>query len=111
MSPVRRSLVDEILPEDLEDFNVLRDPNTPKPGDIVKFRPYREALDDPSYWERWAWPGSSFRSLSEPHRYLVGKIQAIKPGQSPQTGWYYRISSGMTAYAVPFRNVLGKGDR
>lgn len=70
----------------------LRIPSTPKPGDIVLFRPWGKSLDDVSYWRRYARTSRFFGLDPEPKRELVGRVKAIKRVGDE---FYYRIESGM----------------
>lgn len=35
-------------------IETLRNPDAPKPGDFVLFRPWDKSLEDVSYWRRYA---------------------------------------------------------
>lgn len=69
----------------------LRDPATPKPGDIVLFRPWGKNLEDVSYWRRYANTSRWFGMDPEPKRELFGCVKAIKRVGDE---FYYRIESG-----------------
>ena len=73
----------------------LRNPETPKPGDIVLFRPWDKNLEDTSYWRRYANTSRWFGMDPEPKRELVGRVKAIKRVGDE---FYYRIDSGMTGW-------------
>ena len=89
----------------IEPIDTLRLPTTPKPGDFVRFRPTGKTLDDLRYWDRWAKTSPWFNLDPEPKRYLIGRIKAVK---REGEGFYYRISSGLTAYDVAFSDVIAK---
>jgi hypothetical protein len=91
----------------LESIETLRNPETPKVGDVVRFRPSGKSLENIDYWRRHTWPGRWFSMNPEPQRYLVGKIQTIKRSEE---GFYYRVTSGMMGLDVSFKDVLGKGE-
>lgn len=93
-----------IVPEPIE---TLRNPETSKVGDLVRFRPTGESLEDTDYWRRYAWPGRWFSMTPEPQRFLIGKIRVIKRSGE---GFYYRIESGMTGFDVSYKDVLGRGE-
>jgi len=73
-------------------IELLRDPNTPKPGDLVLFRPFETQLDDVDYWRRYAQTSRWFKMDDEPKRALVGRVKSIKRAGDE---FYYRIESGM----------------
>jgi hypothetical protein len=85
-----------------EPIDALRNPETPKPGWIVRFRPSDRSLDDIYWFQRYAHPGRWFSLDPEPKRYLIGKIIAIK---RTEDGFYYRINSGMAGWDVSFEDV------
>lgn len=76
-------------------IETLKNPETPKPGDIVLFRPWGENLEDTSYWHRYANTSRWFKMYLEPKRELVGRVKAIKRVGDE---FYYRINSGMTCW-------------
>ena len=73
----------------------LRDPNTPKPGDLVLFRPFDTRLDDVNYWRRYAQTSRWFGMDEEPKRVLIGQVKSIKRVGDE---FYYRINSGMMGF-------------
>jgi len=99
----------KITPEAItpEAIKTLRNPETPKVGDVVRFRPSGESLENVDYWRRYTWPGRWFSMNPEPQRYLVGTIRTIKRASE---GFYYRVTSGIVGFDVSFKAVLGKGE-
>jgi hypothetical protein len=76
-------------------IEILRNPDAPKLGDFVLFRPWDKNLEDVSYWRRYANTSRWFGMDPEPKRELVGQVKAIKRvGEE----LYYRINSGMTGW-------------
>lgn len=90
-----------------EPIDTLRKPETPKPGDFVRFRPSDTTLEDTSWFIRYADTGRWFKSNTEANRYLVGKIIAIKrlDYDGSVGGFYYRITSGQVGFDVSFEDV------
>lgn len=88
----------------LEPINTLRNPSTPKVGDIVNFRPSEFKLDDVEYWRRYTSPSRWFGMVPEERRMLVGKIKSIKRRDD---GWHYWITSRTMGFNVSFEDVDG----
>ena len=78
-------------------IEMLRNPDAPKPGDIVLFRPWDKNLEDVSYWRRYANTSRWFGMDPEPKRALVGRVKAIKRVGNE---FYYRVDSGMMGFDV-----------